>query len=733
MSNVENINDINIDKNINIKDVYFDYDLDKMINYFCAKGDVNGINWILENNPEYDDKPEIIYFLCKYRYFDLVINYMKLFRNYTYNRIMNLLCLDKDIIAVKWLLDYLPRLNIDIDAFYFLSRNRNIYNEEEIEIIKDIFNRIPNAKNSQQMKDIFISFCENGNIKLAKWCHSLNPDKFNRVINYVNLCEKSNLEICKWIFEIKPDLKLRYHYEIKDLFFQNVCINGNLEVCKFYMEKYKNVKIYKSNYFVKEIFKPYNSYHTTKIIKYIYELYPQILNSSYIYLYIYDLFNDDKDTNEQNYDMLKWLLSIKPSLINNITMENLYSSNIEIDKSYSSLCMLNSYMLKYIYDLNPDLNLRIDDDMIFKRACKYGYYEIVKLYNELYPDILTNHNKKDGICKLFIDVCKNGDINIAKIIFEVNPDINLSYMNESPFICACSNGNTILAKWLLLMKPNINTKIKNNKAFYLACKYGHLHTAKWLLSLSDRIVINSNLLKLTLNKKFYNIFRWLYTINPCIDIRENNDKIFRDICMNSFYLDNVTWMIDNNQEIMNNNNMLIDLITDAININNYDFIFYLLRIKNDILDNDNLNYLFIKILSRNIDKYIYDNDLIEYINIFVNCKIKIVFDSVIDKLFKRFCDDKKILIINKIIELNPDRYSVTIDDDHNIIYKITKKYDKKIVNEIDNCIICFSNLSNIITDCNHQYCEDCLNKWLDINNNCAYCRNNINKLYMIMK
>lgn len=46
---------------------------------------------------------------------------------------------------------------------------------------------------------------------------------------------------------------------------------------------------------------------------------------------------------------------------------------------------------------------------------------------------------------------------------------------------------------------------------------------------------------------------------------------------------------------------------------------------------------------------------------------------------------------------------------------------KKVENIID-CSICLTNKSTIITICNHQYCINCINKWLLLKDNCPYCR-----------
>ena len=48
---------------------------------------------------------------------------------------------------------------------------------------------------------------------------------------------------------------------------------------------------------------------------------------------------------------------------------------------------------------------------------------------------------------------------------------------------------------------------------------------------------------------------------------------------------------------------------------------------------------------------------------------------------------------------------------------------------MNECTICFNELldETCITECNHRFCKECLDKWLDSNKStCPLCRDNIN-------
>jgi len=50
----------------------------------------------------------------------------------------------------------------------------------------------------------------------------------------------------------------------------------------------------------------------------------------------------------------------------------------------------------------------------------------------------------------------------------------------------------------------------------------------------------------------------------------------------------------------------------------------------------------------------------------------------------------------------------------------------KEVSESETCPICCTSNCEVITCCNHSYCEPCISNWLNTNHStCPTCRNNI--------
>ena len=83
----------------------------------------------------------------------------------------------------------------------------------------------------------------------------------------------------------------------------------------------------------------------------------------------------------------------------------------------------------------------------------------------------------ENINKQFQDLCRNGKLEEAKLLYSNYPTINISAYYECAFRGACFNGHLNIAKWLLKIKPTINISAENEYAFKSACSKGHLKVA----------------------------------------------------------------------------------------------------------------------------------------------------------------------------------------------------------------------------------------------------------------
>ena len=113
----------------------------------------------------------------------------------------------------------------------------------------------------------------------------------------------------------------------------------------------------------------------------------------------------------------------------------------------------------------------------FCQLCNSDNLDEAKELLRLYPDINISVHNEDA----FRNACYYGYLEVAKWLLQVKPDIN----NEMAFRCACVKGHLEVAKWLLQVKPDINKSYQ--AAFHLACEYGHLEVAQWLISMKPDI------------------------------------------------------------------------------------------------------------------------------------------------------------------------------------------------------------------------------------------------------
>ena len=127
----------------------------------------------------------------------------------------------------------------------------------------------------------------------------------------------------------------------------------------------------------------------------------------------------------------------------------------------------------------------------------------------------------EEINKQFRDACLKGDICVAKNLLKYDPNISDdSY--EFIFNWNCRNGRLEFAQWMLEINPNIKI---SSKAFRWACKKGHLKVVQWLLKITPNIKISkiNNAFRWACINGHLEIANWLIEQNPDIDVSMMND------------------------------------------------------------------------------------------------------------------------------------------------------------------------------------------------------------------
>ena len=347
-------------------------------------------------------------------------------------------------------------------------------------------------------------------------------------------------------------------------------------------------------------------------------------------------------------------------------------------------------------------------------ACENNNLEIIKNIINKDKDIIYKCTNDYNNC--FLLACKQNNLDIIKYIISI--DINIinitsNIHNMNGFIIACIYDSIDVIKYLLDLKKKLiySRCLSAMNGFMYACYFDNINTVSLLLNIDNNICYTCNNDKdngfvQACIKGNINIIRLLLTTS-------NNNLIGNGLLKAAKYgfLSIIKIFIEYNEKLIDYMSKdLFNVFIVACIYGHLDIVKYLYNIKNSIIYSSNINknngFLFACA----------NSECIEIVEWFVS----------IDKTFKFNCNYGLIsaLINNneKIVEL------LILDSD------IKKK----------TCSICLTYDSTIITDCNHQYCYQCLSSWIKHNNKCKcscscivkkiecpLCRNNINNILKI--
>jgi hypothetical protein len=221
--------------------------------------------------------------------------------------------------------------------------------------------------------------------------------------------------------------------------------------------------------------------------------------------------------------------------------------------------------------------------------------------------------------------------------------------------------------------------------------YGNLKVFIWLY---DKLRLNLDNIEICLELSIIsgniNIAKFLYNKNSNLDLSKNNN-IYTECACRHNHLDIVKWLYN--------------------------------LIGNDIFKFDqNENYLIESSRKNNLSIVYWLFNTKPEINIFINN----------DEAFRSACYNNSIEVAKWFNKLNPTRYYLEIEDHVITHFNVFKTYilSDNVINieNIDDCCICMNSKCNVITECNHQFCNNCLEKSFKRNQTCPTCRFYINRV-----
>lgn len=604
------------------------------------------------------------------------------FKNISLSICINMACITNNIELLKWLFS----LNDNLE-FTATNLNTLTINTNNTEILIFILNKYPNLK---YQENIFTLLCEKGNLEILEWIITkidyLTLDPYEC---FHTACVNNNLTIAKWLLSLYPEI---YELDLTDTF-TDIIQTDYFNIIVWMYTLNLNISID-----INKIFRIACIYGNTCTLLWLLNIKPEIYESSQINDFFLLLCkNNNIDIiklllkNNQNVDfkkglniawtnnsfsVCKYLQSLKPNI--KIILRNNFNSfepikTLEMIKWYFTTYNITvtptifkqRYELdvyKYLLDLNPSLNkLKIIEDLFIINCCIYNNLQVAKWLFTLQPNINISKNNE----YIFRTTCINNYLDVAKWLYEIKPNININIDNDIIFITSCGYHNDKLCKWLYSINKNINISAQNENAFINACKLNNINRVKWLLSIKPdiNISINNNIAFFIACHYNIDIAKYIYSIKPDITL---SFKYFKNACLQN-NIDLVKWFLD---------------------------------------------------INPNID---------------ITCENDICFKFVCNNGYYPIA-----LLLSNII---PTRYIINNHNLDNIDYKIIKLLNvkkTKCININSECPICYNKECEIITICNHQFCLNCIQELYYINSihfNCPLCRitNNYKKIYKIKK
>ena len=638
------LNNINLDNFEYIIYVYIkkfnDYKILNNIKYLFNK-DLNILDWYFNifikyniNYNNYINKEDIITIISTNNMNELIklSNYISL-EKINYEIILKDSCLYGNLDAVKFIYNLSNDINILTQKCLYYSCYKNL------ELVKWLIDTNNNLNLKLEDYKAFRMACYRGKYDIAIYLYEKTPEVIDYIRDKYEICEKivlnslyGSLELCKWLYSFNI-----YEINLESLY--EILIDTDLDIYKLEW-LYSIVPEFIDHYNFKNLFNHTWSYNLD-VIKWLYNKKPNI-----------DLLTNELIIESCNYnkkDIIEWIITIKPDLINNLNNFNIILKFIIKHNCRYCDIFIWLYELKY-KDIFPS-NIQ----KLIKLSIKESTIEIFRYLISKYSNIILNLDD-------FRNICLKNNIHLIKMILNeysyIKDLINTEYITELFNELLNNNTSTIICKWIYNYFPNI---IIDNLTIYNAFLSNNIKSIKWILSLNYTfdLTYNNNIILNELCKSNYidyKIIKYLFRLNKNIDLKIDNNKLFKSI-----------------------------------------------------LDHEDYN----------IAKWLLK-------------KINIELDSSYDHNFINFCKDNNHKFVKLLNKLNPERYKYIIEKDFTLTAKIIRIiYERKDIKIDELCMICLTNKTDIITKCNHIYCNNCIEIWLNINESCPYCRTNIEELYKI--
>lgn len=460
---------------------------------------------------------------------------------------------------IIYLLNKVKKLKINIGTIKFMIQN--IIHTKDYYLMERLLDNFNNKDTKKYLDKLLVESIKNSNIVIFDWCYNKLilyeefKDEFQKIIfklNYFNIWNTQLLP--QDIFNFYMKISNYFNDENKDILYEKI-----LDIfcdCKLIVENFiKNINyaefsaVKKYNFF-KSMINYINKENIEKCLESI-----NINHEDYNIISEYNI-NENKDEElfdsiEYNllyfhsFDLIKFLNNkgLKFKFTNEILRglfetKNFNRSNdteinntiildlikqlaeinlfkIDLDTIHLFLC--NYKIIKYKINLD-DIKFLINnyDIKINKDSYLYAASTLTKDIFDYFMETEKIDIKEDNEA-LFQNVCLKNDVEFAKYLLEIDPEINISINDDNIFIQCCNDGAFQIVKWLYDIIPEMNYKSKYEYSICGACYYGNLEIAKWLkdkIEDLDLKVDNDYCMASAVTNEYYDIVNWILEKEP---------------------------------------------------------------------------------------------------------------------------------------------------------------------------------------------------------------------------
>lgn len=306
------------------------------------------------------------------------------------------------------------------------------------EDVVDLLWKIERPSNDVLHSRTFATVCDFGHLHIAKWLLKNVPHLDTRIDynkSFTFACASGNIDLVKWLLEIAPNIDVRTHAVGG---FQWACHNGHLEIAKFLFELVPDINVRQ--------------------------------NGDYAL----------KNSMCRHFEVSKWLVDTFPDALESIQdlaghllKQACYGGNLEA--------------VQWIKGLAPDVLI---DPEIFKNACFGGNVDVLRWTLErAHSENVDEESIRREIRGAFDTVVSNGCVDVAKFLYEMNPEMKLTQYN---FESAC------LGRYYYLHTENSRP----------------LECIKWMYDTIPRVVVHSKYAKNAFLCGQQDLTEWFFTRFP---------------------------------------------------------------------------------------------------------------------------------------------------------------------------------------------------------------------------